>query len=126
MSNDTHADYDVGYKRPPQRSRFQKGKSGNPKGRPKADIQTMGDRLIAELNAKIEVNEGGKRHKMTKGDVAVKRLVNNALNGDPKAWQILIKIVPEMEKKLPPRKVIQQIKVSWLDPGEEMPKAPED
>jgi Family of unknown function (DUF5681) len=28
-------DYEVGYGKPPARSRFSKGQSGNPKGRPK-------------------------------------------------------------------------------------------
>ena len=108
-----------GYKRPPRHTQFKKGKSGNPKGRPKTEILTMGDRLLAELNTKVEVNESGKRRMMTKGDVAVKRLVNGALNNDPKAWAVLIKIMPEIEKKLPPRRVIQQIKVSWMKPNYE-------
>lgn len=32
---DNDDDYEVGYKRPPKNSRFKKGQSGNPKGRPK-------------------------------------------------------------------------------------------
>lgn len=28
-------DYEIGYKRPPKNTRFQKSQSGNPKGRPK-------------------------------------------------------------------------------------------
>jgi Family of unknown function (DUF5681) len=33
MSDDQ--EYDVGYKKPPEHTRFSKGKSGNPNGRPK-------------------------------------------------------------------------------------------
>lgn len=28
------SDYDVGYRKPPSKTRFQKGRSGNPRGRP--------------------------------------------------------------------------------------------
>jgi hypothetical protein len=34
MSRDP-GDYEVGYGKPPNETRFQKGRSGNPKGRPK-------------------------------------------------------------------------------------------
>ena len=36
----TNKTYDVGYCNPPQHSRFQKGKSGNPSGRPKHSRNT--------------------------------------------------------------------------------------
>ena len=35
MSDDDQPDYKVGYKKPPLHTRFQKGQSGNPRGRPK-------------------------------------------------------------------------------------------
>ncbi len=39
-SSGTGGDYDIGYGKPPARSRFQQGTSGNPKGRPKKPEQT--------------------------------------------------------------------------------------
>ena len=36
MTDKTENNYEVGYRRPPVATRYPKGKSGNPKGRPKA------------------------------------------------------------------------------------------
>lgn len=55
----------TGYKRPPQHTRFKKGQSGNPKGRPKSDLTAgvAGNRSSTELALKqaarlITVREG--------------------------------------------------------------------
>ena len=34
MPSDKESDYEVGYGKPPRHSRFVKGRSGNPRGRP--------------------------------------------------------------------------------------------
>ena len=43
-------DYEVGYGKPPLHTRFQKGKSGNPKGRPRGK-KNMSTLLSTALNA---------------------------------------------------------------------------
>ena len=79
----------VGYRRPPVRTRFKTGQSGNPKGRPKGakNFQTV---LAAELNGAVQVTENGKRKTITKRQVIGKQLVNGAAAGDPKAIALLL------------------------------------
>jgi hypothetical protein len=72
----------VGYRQPPVHTRFQPGKSGNPRGRPKAskDIQA---RLKKAAAQKVVVQEGGKQRKVDKLDLAMTQLMNGAAQGKP-------------------------------------------
>lgn len=84
--------YAVGYRRPPKDSQFQKGKSGNPKGRPKGSKNFL-TLLSKELDQKVTVNENGRKKTITRQHAIVKRLVAGALSGDPKATLTLLDVL---------------------------------
>ena len=84
--------YEIGYRRPPQQSRFTPGKSGNPNGRPKGSRNFM-TLLDQELAAPIVVNENGKKKKISRMQAMTKRLVTGALQGDQKALLTLVEIL---------------------------------
>jgi len=77
-------DYEVGYGKPPQHSRFKPGQSGNPRGRPKG-ARNAATVLRDELAEKITVTENGKTITITKLEGIVKAAVVKALKGDPRA-----------------------------------------
>lgn len=81
---------EVGYGRPPVHSRWKKGQSGNPKGRPKRskNLTTLIDQ---ELERPIEIKEDGRRQRLTKREAIVRRLVNNALAGNTRSIEFLAK-----------------------------------
>ena len=91
-SGDDGGNYEVGYGHPPKHSRFQKGKSGNPKGRPKGK-QNLATVLDKELQSKVVINENGRRKSVTKLAAVVKQLVNKAATGDVRSFQYLINLV---------------------------------
>jgi hypothetical protein len=84
--------YEIGYRRPPASGRFKKGKSGNPKGRPKGSSNFL-VLLEHELGQSIVVNENGKKKTITRMQAMVKRIVAGALQGDLKALLTLVDIL---------------------------------
>src|SRR5271156_3934563 len=98
-SNTTKAQIpQVGYGKPPERTRFKTGRSGNPKGRPKGTLN-MATVLARTLRAKVVVNENGKRRKITKLEAAIQQLTNKAASGDLKALQLLAGLVRSAEER---------------------------
>lgn len=83
MSNENDPDepYDVGYKKPPKHTQWQKGQSGNPTGKKKKEQSLLAQ--LKELSAKeIEVHQNGVAVKMTQGEAMLVAVFNKAMNGD--------------------------------------------
>jgi hypothetical protein len=73
-------DYKVGYGKPPRDTRFKKGQSGNPRGRPKVR-KNMKAMLEAALARKVSVRVNGKIRRMTWGEYLIENTLQNAAKG---------------------------------------------
>jgi Family of unknown function (DUF5681) len=82
-------DDEVGFGKPPKHTRFTKGRSGNPKGRPRGsrNASTLLDEALKE---RVSVSENGRRKKITKLEAILTQLVNRAAGGDHRATQLLL------------------------------------
>lgn len=94
-SGDSDKDKMVGYGRPPVASRFQKGQSGNPKGRPKGR-KGVGKIFRDALHRKIEVREGERVRSMPKIEAAIEVNLNKALKGDQRAFAKLMDVAAKL------------------------------
>jgi len=83
--------YQVGYGRPPRHTRFQKGRSGNPRGRPKG-AQSFARLANQVFNEKISIKENGERRIITKQQAALKQLANKAASGDAAAIRDMLRL----------------------------------
>jgi len=81
--------YKVGYAKPPKATQFKKGKSGNPRGRPKGSLNLASD-LTAELGENITIREDGRPRKVSKQRAFIKSLMAKALQGDVRATASLL------------------------------------
>ena len=90
------ADYAVGYGKPPRHSGFQKGRSGNPKGRPKGS-KNFATLLADALDEKVQITEDGKRRRIAKRELVIKQLVNKSAAADLRAIKQLTDIVQGIE-----------------------------
>jgi hypothetical protein len=88
----------VGYGKPPQATRFVKGTSGNPKGRPKGSLN-VASVFMKTLREKVVVNENGHRRTVTKLEAAVKQLVNKAAGGEQRSMRLLLELAQDAETK---------------------------
>lgn len=92
ISHASEPTYEVGYGKPPQRTRFRPGQSGNRNGRPKK-LPTLPEALTKTLNERVVVTENGRQKTITKLEAVFKQLVNRAAGGDAKATRTLLPLI---------------------------------
>ena len=79
----------VGYGKPPKHAQFQRGKSGNPKGRPKGspDLAAL---LKASFGQQLTANVDGKSKKMPVIEALIRKNLAMALSGKPGAMKLAL------------------------------------
>jgi hypothetical protein len=122
MPPETPRDYQVGYGKPPRHTRFKRGQSGNPRGRPR-ESKNLPTLPTEALNERVIVAEDDGRRKITKREAIITQLVNRSAKADLRAIKILLDIIQDIERRTEPvsaetssfgpsdEKVIEQLKV---------------
>src|SRR5712675_3804843 len=119
-------DYEVGYGKPPRHTRFKKGQSGNPRGRPPG-AKNLPTLLSEALNERVIVTDNGGQRSITKRQAIITQLVNRSATADLRAIKILLDILQNIEAQTVPaspetaaftaadEKVIEQLRARFAN-----------
>lgn len=96
-------DYDIGYGKPPEANRWQKGQSGNPKGRPKTRADHLKDAAAILSEPVTARTPEGKPVSLAGLEAAYLALCRKGLKGDVpallRAITIMLEVQPAVEAK---------------------------
>lgn len=109
----------VGPGRPPLGSRFRKGVSGNPKGRPRKRPEPPKSAFAIVLERTLEVRQGGTARELTIEEALQQRTYEDALAGNRAARREVLKMIAKREKWLAaraPGDAGLELRMEWADP----------
>ena len=90
--------YDIGYAKPPRRTRFEKGISGNKKGRPKKKPFIGADIIRSLINQPLPYPVGKRIKLVSRVEGLIRNHGGRALKGSVKDAADLMNIVDQSEK----------------------------
>jgi len=106
--------YEVGYARPPKRTQFKAGQSGNPRGRPKG-AKNEATILREIMTRKVDIRENGRTRKISVLTAILLKFTETALKGDAKSATFLLNRYGQAERDAPPAEGLSQDDRQLLD-----------
>jgi Family of unknown function (DUF5681) len=89
---------EVGYRKPPKRTQFEPGKSGNPKGRPKG-VPNFSTDVGKALSKSVKVHKNGRDSSISTQMASLMVLREKALHGDLRALDHLLDLASRFEAR---------------------------
>ena len=105
----------VGYRNPPLPSRFRKGQSGNPKGRPRGRRSELPYEAV--LGQKVIIRENGRERGVTAAEAFLLQLTKRGLEGDSAAARAAIDAIGDIRGTHPSVPYLRKIIRCIVHPG---------
>jgi hypothetical protein len=86
-----NGNYDVGYAKPPEHTRFRPGESGNPAGRRKG-VRNLKSDVVRTLATPLKVKEGGRTRTRSTQEATLMLLREKALRGDGRSLDRMLEL----------------------------------
>ena len=94
--------YKVGRGKPPKSTRFKKGRSGNPKGRPPKRDHGEDPELDRVLKQKVGASINGRPRKLSTKEAMYQRIASQGIQGDTRAFKALLAMEERNRKRRRP------------------------
>jgi len=79
--------------------RFAKGRSGNPKGRPRR-APSVDEAMLEAVNQKAAVRQDGRQVRLTKAQLSAQQIANSGARGDLRAAKLALELAQKSEARL--------------------------
>jgi hypothetical protein len=93
----TSASYEVGYRKPPRHTQFQKGQSGNPGGRPRRPARRLEELALYEAYRATIVMEDGRAVPMPAIQAVLRSQLQSAAGGNVRAQRDILAMIRDIE-----------------------------
>ena len=92
------SEFEVGYKKPPIKSRFKPGLSGNPTGRQKRKPLALAEIVRSAFATPVTYNENGRAKTVTRLELYLKTLIEQAMRGNIGAAETVLKVRAQAQR----------------------------
>ena len=117
MSDDSvqQSAHGAGYGLPPRATRFQKGRSGNPRGRPRGrNSEIPYDNLLGQM---VTIREDGRERRVTAAEAFLLQLTQKGLAGDSAAARASLTAIEAARGKRPEENLPEVVRIRIFSMG---------
>ena len=104
----------VGYRKPPRATRFTKGRSGNPAGRPRGHHREAPYEAV--LGQMVTIREGGSKRRVAAAQAFLLKLAKRGMEGDSAAARASLALIEEARNQQGAAGV-EQFVIAFVDAG---------